>query len=74
MRVDWSSYEGVEVIPGKVSGVPLLKNSRVPADLVAECLENGETVDEIAYNYDLNPKDVIRLKRYVDRFEPALGH
>jgi uncharacterized protein (DUF433 family) len=28
--VDWSDCELVEVIPGKVSGAPLLKNTRLP--------------------------------------------
>jgi uncharacterized protein (DUF433 family) len=36
--MDWTGCEIVEVIPGKVSGVPLIKNSRVPADLVVESL------------------------------------
>jgi uncharacterized protein (DUF433 family) len=29
--MDWSGYDGVETIPGKVSGVPLLKGTRVQA-------------------------------------------
>jgi uncharacterized protein (DUF433 family) len=70
--VDWSSYDGVETIPGKVSGVPLLKGTRVPADQVIESLDAGETVEEIAYNYDLKPADVLRLKRYRDSHQPAL--
>jgi len=37
--MDWTGYDGVEVIEDKVSGVPLIKNTRVPAYLVAECLE-----------------------------------
>jgi len=32
--VDWSECPLVEVIPGKVSGVPLLKNTRLPVDAV----------------------------------------
>ena len=48
--MDWTGCESVEVVPGKVSGVPLIKNTRVPADLVAENLEAGESVEEVAYN------------------------
>jgi len=72
MSLDWSGYDGVEMIPGKVGGVPLLKNSRVPADLVADCLEDGETVEEVSYNYDLNPLDVARLKQYIEVHQPVL--
>jgi len=32
--VDWSDCPLVEVIPGKVSGVPLLKNTRLPVHAI----------------------------------------
>jgi uncharacterized protein (DUF433 family) len=51
----YQNYDGVEVVPGKVSSAPVLKGTRVAADLLAECLDKGDTVSEIAYNYDLNP-------------------
>jgi uncharacterized protein (DUF433 family) len=70
--MDWTGCEIVEVITGKVSGIPLIKNSRVPADLVVESLEAGETVEEVAYNYDLKTDDVLGLKRFRDRHQPAL--
>jgi len=31
---DWSDCALVEVIPGKVSGAPLLKNTRLPVDAI----------------------------------------
>jgi uncharacterized protein (DUF433 family) len=70
--MDWTGCESVEVVPGKVSGVPLIKNTRVPADLVAESLEAGESVEEVAYNYDLKAADVLGLKRFRDTHQPAL--
>jgi len=32
--VNWSECRLVEVIPGKVSGTPLLKNTRLPVDAI----------------------------------------
>jgi uncharacterized protein (DUF433 family) len=32
--IDWSDCPLVEVIPGKVSGAPLLKNTRLPVEAV----------------------------------------
>jgi hypothetical protein len=32
--VDWDDCDLVERIPGKVSGVPILKHSRLPADSI----------------------------------------
>ena len=62
--MDWSSCELVEVIPGKVSGVPLVKGSRVQADAVLENAESGESVEDIAYNFDLNPEDIRKVLAY----------
>jgi uncharacterized protein (DUF433 family) len=70
--MDWSGCELVEVVPGKVSGVPLIKGTRMPVDQVIESLDEGETVEEIAYNHDLNPADILRVKLYRDSHEPAL--
>jgi uncharacterized protein (DUF433 family) len=70
--MDWSGCELVEVVPGKVSGVPLIKGTRMPVDQVIESLDEGETVEEIAYNHDLKPADILRVKLYRDSHEPAL--
>ena len=32
--VDWSDCPLVEIVPGKVSGAPLLKNTRLPVDAI----------------------------------------
>jgi uncharacterized protein (DUF433 family) len=32
--IDWSECPLVEAIPGKVSGAPLLKNTRLPVDAI----------------------------------------
>jgi uncharacterized protein (DUF433 family) len=62
--MDWSGCEFVEVVPGKVSGVPLLKGTRVPADGILENYQAGESVEEIAYNFDLDPERVQALVFY----------
>jgi uncharacterized protein (DUF433 family) len=62
--MDWSGCDLVEVVPGKVSGVPLLRGTRVPADQVAESLDAGESVEEVAFNYDLNPSDIRHLLEF----------
>jgi len=49
--MDWSGCELVEVIPGKVSGVPLVVGARIPADLIVGDSELGSTVEEIEESY-----------------------
>ena len=70
--MDWSGCRLVEVIPGKVSGVPLIRHTRVPVDLVIASRNSGETVEEIAYNYDLDPEEIRAVLSYRDSREPAL--
>lgn len=45
--MDWSACELVEIVPGKVSGHPILSGTRVPADAVVENFESGESVEEL---------------------------
>ena len=56
--MDWTGCEYVEVIAGKVSGVPLVRDSRVPADTVWESFELGESPAEISNSFYLRPADV----------------
>ncbi len=56
---DWTECPLVEVVPGKVSGVPILKGTRVQADSIVENYESGSPVDEIADNFDI-PEETIR--------------
>jgi uncharacterized protein (DUF433 family) len=44
--LNWSQCSAVERIPGKVSGVWLFKDTRVPVKALFENLESGATVEE----------------------------
>ncbi len=44
--------------------MPLVRNSRVQADAVLENHESGESVEDIAYNFDLDPEDIIAVLSY----------
>ncbi len=56
---DWTDCLLVEVNPRKVSGVPILKGTRVQADSIVENYESGSPVEEIADNFDI-PEATIR--------------
>ncbi|MES2392174.1 MAG: DUF433 domain-containing protein [Acidobacteriota bacterium] len=62
--MDWNGCADVEVIPGKVSGVPLVKGSRVQADSVVESFLLGESVKEIAFDYSLDASLVESVLRF----------
>jgi uncharacterized protein (DUF433 family) len=61
---DWTSCDRVEVIPGKVSGVPLLVGTRMPADSVLQHYEWGESFEEIVEQFDLDAEDVMSVLRF----------
>jgi uncharacterized protein (DUF433 family) len=69
----WKDCPLVEVVPGKVSGRPVLKNTRVPVDTIAEAAELEMTPEEIAGDYRLKLDDVKQvLAYYSSHTEPAL--
>jgi uncharacterized protein (DUF433 family) len=60
--MDWSGCELVEVIPGKHSGDPLVKGTRIPADLVLDLFESNCPMEEILEDYpSLNPEIVSKM-------------
>jgi uncharacterized protein (DUF433 family) len=69
IRMDWKECAAVETVPGRVSGAPVIKGSRVrPGDLVVNRAE-GEAW--LAENYDLPVETVREVLNYYDRHKPA---
>jgi len=60
MAIDWSECDEIESVPGKMSGQPVLKGTRVLADTLVESFESGSTLEEIHENYPHLSKDEIR--------------
>lgn len=58
--MNWSGCELVEVIPGKVSGQPLFRGTRILADTIVEDYELGSPIKEIAENYPALTTESIR--------------
>lgn len=66
--MDWSACGEVEQVSGKVSGAPILKNSRVLADSILENFEDGETPESLADMFDVPVEQVKAVLDY------ALSH
>jgi uncharacterized protein (DUF433 family) len=49
--MDWSQCDLVEVVPGKHSGEPLIRGTRIPADAIVSNFDAGSPMEEIAENY-----------------------
>jgi uncharacterized protein (DUF433 family) len=60
--MDWTGCELVEVIPGKVSGRPIVVGTRIPADLVLDLFDSGYPVNEIVEDYpSLTPEIIEKM-------------
>lgn len=47
--IDWRSH--IESNPSIMYGKPVIKNTRVPADLILEKLSEGESIDDLLEAY-----------------------
>ncbi len=77
--IDWSGCPLVEVIPGKVSGQPLLKDTRLPVMAIVENADDGLTSAEISDLFDA-PEDQVRAiidyatRQRAQRKRPRVPH
>jgi len=71
--IDWSDCPLVEVNPRKVSGVPILKGTRMQADSIVENYEDGSPVEEISYNFSI-PEETIRAVLAFAHAKRTLAH
>jgi len=60
MSINEDECELVERVPGKVSGQPVIKGTRVRAQTIIDNLDAGSSLEEIAENYPSVPIDRIR--------------
>jgi uncharacterized protein (DUF433 family) len=65
--IDWSTCPIVETNPRKVSGVPILKGTRVQADSIVENYEGGSPVEEIAENFGISESTIRELLTFAAR-------
>ena len=59
--MDYQDCDLVESVPGRMSGVPVVKGTRVPIEAIEIGMELGQTPEELAYDFRLDVNDVRRL-------------
>ena len=70
--IDWTGCSLVEVNPWKVSGVPIVRGTRMQADSVVENYQSGSPIEEIADNFDIPEQTVRDLLAYAAKWKPLL--
>ena len=47
LEIDWTACELIERVPGKVSGRPVVRGTRILPDAIVGSYDLGETIDEL---------------------------
>lgn len=65
--LDWSQCAIVEIDPLRVSGRPVIKGTRMPAEDIIANYEYGLSVSEIAEQFHIPAEIITELPSYVER-------
>ena len=61
-EIDWTACELIERIPGKVSGKPIVRGTRILPDAIVGSYELGETIEELCEGFpSLSVEQIKRL-------------
>jgi uncharacterized protein (DUF433 family) len=70
-RVDWSECELVESRSERLSGAPVLLDTRMPADAIVDNFDYGVSVAEIAEQFELSTGCVEAILAYAQSHRVA---
>ena len=60
--IDWMQCELIETVPGKVSGQPIVRGTRILPDAIVDSYDLGETIGELREGFpSLSVHQIYRL-------------
>jgi uncharacterized protein (DUF433 family) len=59
-EIDWTNCELVERVPGKVSGQPIVRGTRIMPDPVVRSFDRGESIEQIREDWPSLSVDQIK--------------
>ena len=62
--IDWTACELIEQIPGKVSGRPIVRGTRILPDGIVNSYDMGESIEEI--HEDWPSLSIAQIKRLIE--------
>ncbi|MCX6595869.1 MAG: DUF433 domain-containing protein [Acidobacteria bacterium] len=63
-EIDWIACELIEQVPGKVSGRPVVRGTRILPDSIVNSFELGDSLDEIREGFPA--LSIAQIKRLID--------
>jgi len=64
VEIDWTACELIERVPGKVSGRPVVRGTRIMPDAIVGSYDLGETIDELREGFPT--LSVEQIKRLIE--------
>jgi len=62
LEIDWTACELIEQVPGKVSGRPVVRGTRIMPEAIVGSYDLGETIDELREGFpSLSVSQINRL-------------
>ena len=62
VEIDWMACDLIESVPGKVSGRPVVRGTRIMPDAIVGSYDFGETIDELREGFpSLSAAQIERL-------------
>jgi len=62
--IDWTACELIEQVPGKVSGRPVVRGTRIMPDPIVNSYDLGDSIDEIHEGFPT--LSVAQIKRLIE--------
>jgi uncharacterized protein (DUF433 family) len=63
-EIDWTACELIEQIPGKVSGRPIVRGTRILPDAIVDSYDLGESIDELPEGFPA--LSVAQIRRLIE--------
>ncbi len=73
-EIDWTNCELVERVPGKVSGQPIVRGTRIMPEPVVRSFDRGESIEQIREDWPSLSADQIKglvAFAYAQRGQPV---
>ena len=64
VEIDWMACELIEPVPGKVSGRPVVRGTRIMPDGIVGSYDLGETIDDIHEGFPT--LTIAQIKRLIE--------
>jgi uncharacterized protein (DUF433 family) len=64
IEIDWTACELIERVPGKVSGRPVVRGTRIMPDPIVNSYELGDSIEEIHGGFPT--LSTAQIKRLID--------